>query len=57
MTNREKYLDSLSDVKLAELITDAAMSCADCPVDKKFCDSMHTVVCHKITLAWLKDYI
>lgn len=56
MTNREKYLKSLSDEKLAKMILQTG-SCQTCPVGMENCRQSTFVYCENQLQYWLKQEV
>ena len=55
MTNRE-YIKTLTNEKLADILSNSISDCDDCPI-RNYCnnDSDFFGVCYHIWLKWLKD--
>ena len=56
MTNREKYLESLTDEKLAKMIF-RNIRCSTCPVGMENCRPLTFVNCENQLQYWLKQEV
>ena len=56
MTNREKYLESWSDKKLAKIIRENC-SCKTCPVGEDKCRRLPLFNCYNEIEFWLKKEV